>query len=114
MKRHAVTARFGNRVLAETTHALRIEGNYYIPDHDVVADLHPSVLTTLCYWKGVARYRHLDIDGHTIRNAAWTYPVPSPFAWPIRRMIAFAPETGIAITVDNTSGIHPAKKETRP
>lgn len=114
MKRHAVTARLGDTVLAETTNAVRIEGNYYIPNQDVVADLQPSALTTLCYWKGIARYRHLDVDGHTIRNVAWTYPLPSPFAWPIRRMVAFAPEAGITITVDNASGTHPTRKETRP
>lgn len=114
MKRHAVTVRLGEAILAETVNAVRIEGNYYIPEQDVGAELHSSVLTTLCLWKGIARYRHLDVDGRTTRNAAWTYPLPSPLVWPIRRMLAFAPETGITINVDNTSESHPHEKETGP
>lgn len=97
MRRHTVTVTFGDTVLARTDKAIRIEGNYYIPVDDVTVTLRPALLTTLCYWKGVARYRHVEFDDHTIANAAWVYPLPSPFAWPIRGMVSFAPEAGIII-----------------
>lgn len=93
----AATASLNGIVLARTRRALLVEGTVYFPEEDVTGSLRPSALTTLCYWKGIARYRHLDSDGHTIRNAAWTYPLPSPLAWPIRTMVAFAPEAGIAV-----------------
>lgn len=102
MRRHGVTALSGDIVLARTDRALRIEGTYYIPEQDITAELRPSALTALCYWKGIARYRHLDVEGHTIRNAAWAYPVPSPLAWPLRRLVAFAPEAGIIVLRDDT------------
>lgn len=102
MRRHRVTALSGDTVLARSDRALRIEGAYYLPEQDVTAELRPSLLTTLCFWKGIARYRHLDLEGHTIRNAAWAYPVPSPLAWPLRRMISFAPEAGISVLRDDT------------
>lgn len=110
MRRHNVTATFGGTTLACTVRAIRVEGNYYIPEDDVVAALRPALLTTLCYWKGVARYRHLDLDGLTIPNAAWTYPIPLPLAWPIRGMVAFAPETGI-IVEETSPHPHPHDKE---
>lgn len=97
MRRHSVTARFGGTVLARTDRAIRVEGNFYIPADDVTATLRPALLTTLCYWKSIARYRHVELDGQTIPNAAWSYPVPSPFAWSIRGMVAFAPEAGIGV-----------------
>ena len=31
-------------------------------------------------WKGVARYYHLSIDGAQLRDAAWCYRHPLPFA----------------------------------
>ncbi|MFF1540004.1 DUF427 domain-containing protein [Microbacterium sp. NPDC058269] len=97
MHRHSVIARVDGIEVARTERALSIEGNYYIPEDDVTATLRPSVLTTLCVWKGVARYRHLELDGRTLSDAAWTYPLPSPLAWPIRRMIAFAPGSGVVV-----------------
>lgn len=113
MRCHTVTAALGGTVLARTDRALLIEGNYYIPEEDVTAVLRPALLTTLCYWKGIARYRHLDLGTQSIPNAAWTYPVPSPLAWPIRGMIAFAPETGITVR-ETRSGPSAGDEEPRP
>ena len=99
MQDRAATARIGDRVIAATTHAHVVEGNHYFPEEDVdLSVCSPSVVTTVCFWKGIARYRHITIDGARIRNAAWTYPLPSPLAWPIRRMIAFDPGAGVTIT----------------
>lgn len=101
MTKRTVTARLGERVLATSDRVVRLEGNYYFPREDVdVAMLRTSAMTTLCYWKGIARYRHLVVDDHTITNAAWTYPLPSPLAWRIRRMVAFDPGSGITVTIE--------------
>lgn len=98
MKRRTATAFLGNTLIASTTRGVLVEGNLYFPESDVDSDLlTPSALTTVCPWKGVARYRHLRVSGAEVRNAAWTYPLPTPFAWFLRRMIAFEPGTGVTI-----------------
>jgi uncharacterized protein (DUF427 family) len=57
---------------------------YYVAaefvDLDVMA---PSALRTMCEWKGVAEYADIRIDDPTagevvVREAAWTYPHPTP------------------------------------
>ncbi|WP_058234851.1 DUF427 domain-containing protein [Devriesea agamarum] len=101
MKKRSAIARYGDVVIARTTQAVRVEGNYYFPLEDVDADLAPSALTTLCPWKGIARYRHVVVEGHTLHNAAWTYPLPLPLAWGIRRRIAFEPSLGIVVTAES-------------
>ncbi|MGO4489396.1 DUF427 domain-containing protein [Microbacterium sp. 2RAF4] len=98
MRRHSVIARLGGFEVARTERALSLEGNYYVPEEDLTAALRPSALTTLCIWKGVARYRHLELHGLALPDAAWTYPLPSPLAWPIRGMIAFVPGRGLVIS----------------
>lgn len=104
MRRHSVIARLDGFEVARTERALSLEGNYYIPEEDVTAGLRPSVLTTLCVWKGVARYRHLELHGRTLPDAAWTYPLPSPLAWPIRGMIAFVPGRGLVVSRKEATG----------
>ncbi|MBT2502885.1 DUF427 domain-containing protein [Curtobacterium sp. ISL-83] len=99
MKDITATARIGHTVIARTTHGRLVEGNAYFPEADVLTDaLSSSALTTLCPWKGVARYRHVTLNGVTVKNAAWTYPLPLPLAWFIRNKIAFEPNTGVTVT----------------
>lgn len=99
MRDITATARIGDTVIAHTTRGRLVEGNVYFPDADVrTGVLSPSGLTTLCPWKGVARYRHATLDGVTVKNAAWTYPLPLPLAWFIRRKIAFEPHAGVTVT----------------
>lgn len=100
MKDITATATFGGTTIASTQHGRMVEGNVYFPAADVDADsLSPSALTTICPWKGVARYRHLIVNDHTVRNAAWTYPLPLPLAWFIRRSVAFEPSSGVSVTI---------------
>jgi len=47
--------------------------------------------TTLCEWKGVARYFTLDVGGVTVADGAWSYPNPNPGYESIRDYIAFYP-----------------------
>ncbi len=67
-----------------------VEGNAYFPRAALAgAELRPSSMTTLCPWKGIARYSHVVVDGVEVRNAAWSYPTPLPFARRIKNRIAF-------------------------
>jgi uncharacterized protein (DUF427 family) len=100
MKKYSTTAWLNGDPIAKTSDAIYLEGNYYFPKEDVAGELSSSLLTSLCYWKGIARYRHLTVAKNKISNAAWTYPIPTPFAWFIRNRIAFNPAAGIYVIKD--------------
>jgi uncharacterized protein (DUF427 family) len=52
--------------------------------------LRPSDTRSRCYWKGVASYYDVVVNGETNRDAAWYYPDPSPRAAPlVKGRIAF-------------------------
>ena len=68
-------------VVAETTRALRVLETsqppaYYFPPEDVrlATFFRRTRRTTLCEWKGVARYYTIAVAGRTAENAAWCYP----------------------------------------
>ena len=96
------TATIAGTTIASTTRGVRLEGNIYFPLEDVETRyLSPAAMTTLCPWKGVARYRNLTVAGVTVPDAAWTYPLPTPFAWFIRKKIAFSPDAGVDVSVSS-------------
>lgn len=77
-------------VLAESGHTVKLDGNHYFP----AESLHrryfaASPTTTICPWKGQARYYHVTVDGKTNRDAAWYYPEPDPAASGIVGHVAF-------------------------
>jgi uncharacterized protein (DUF427 family) len=89
-----VEVRLGERVLADTSAAYRVletshPPGYYLP----VADIDPAALrpsaagSTLCEFKGAARY--LDVDGRPA--AAWQYPRPSRGYEAIAGHVSFYP-----------------------
>ncbi|MET9969497.1 DUF427 domain-containing protein [Streptomyces sp. NPDC006356] len=43
----------------------------------------------MCFWKGMARYYGLNVDGLTNPDAAWYYPEPVPLARKIKDHVAF-------------------------
>lgn len=93
-----VTASYAGAVLARAERTVFLEGNHYFPRETVDGGaLEKSWLRTLCDWKGIARYYHIQVGGHRISNAAWAYPLPSPLAWRIRNMVAFDTATGIVV-----------------
>ena len=49
----------------------------------------PSELTSVCSWKGTARYYDVGVNGKTNRNAAWYYPDREPAASVIKARVAF-------------------------
>ena len=68
-------------VLAESDDCVVVEGNQYFPPESIRREhLRPSDKTSVCPWKGTARYYHVVVNGKTNKNAAWYYPEPSAAA----------------------------------
>ena len=83
-------AMWNGAVIAESDDTVVVEGNHYFPRGAVDAGLlRDSASTTVCPWKGTARYYDLVVDGAENRNAAWYYPDPKPAAAQIKGRIAF-------------------------
>jgi uncharacterized protein (DUF427 family) len=77
-------------VLAESDRCVVVEGNQYFPPDAVRRELlEPSDHTSVCSWKGTARYYDVVVNGKRNPNAAWYYPEPLPAAKQIAGRIAF-------------------------
>lgn len=78
--------------VAQTDDTVVVEGNHYFPLRSVdETRLQKSQMKTLCPWKGLASYYHLEVDGKRIRNAVWTYRHPYPWVRKIKARVAFSP-----------------------
>ncbi len=81
---------WSGKVIAESDATVVVEGNHYFPPDAVKKQfLKSSDHTSLCPWKGTARYYHVEVDGLRNNNAAWYYPDPKPAASEIKDRIAF-------------------------
>jgi uncharacterized protein (DUF427 family) len=79
----------GAVLLYETGHVVRP----YIDRADVqMGMLRPSSTTSVCPYKGVAKYFSATIDGQEVKDIAWTYDDPMPEVALIRDRLAFYPE----------------------
>ena len=77
-------------VIADSDETKVVEGNHYFPPKSIDRRyLKPSAMRSLCFWKGIASYYTLEVDGEQNRHAAWTYRHPSPPARRIKGRIAF-------------------------
>ncbi len=77
-----IILRLGSVLVADTTRALRVlethhAPSYYLPPADVHAMLCPAIGTSLCEWKGAARYYDVIAGGKTATRAAWAYDKPT-------------------------------------
>jgi len=62
-----------------------VEGNHYFPEADVHFEfLESTRARSLCFWKGIANYWTVRAEGAALKNAAWGYRRPTPFA---RRLV---------------------------
>src|SRR5436309_15831295 len=62
-------------VLAESDDCVVVEGNLYFPPASIDSRcFKPSDTTTVCSWKGVAHYYHIEVGGNVNRDAARYYP----------------------------------------
>jgi uncharacterized protein (DUF427 family) len=81
---------WSDTVIAESDETIIVEGNHYFPFESVNQDfLRPSEQHTTCYWKGVASYYDIEVDGKINRGGAWYYPDPSDAAKQIKDYVAF-------------------------
>lgn len=77
-------------VLAESDKCVVVEGNQYFPPQSIRQTcFKPSATTTVCPWKGVAHYYHVEVNGKLNRDAAWYYPEPNEAAKQIKDHVAF-------------------------
>ncbi len=77
-------------VIAESDQTIEVEGNHYFPPESVRRDfLASSPTQTRCFWKGVASYYDLVVDGKVNKDSAWYYPAPSLAAAEIKDYVAF-------------------------
>jgi uncharacterized protein (DUF427 family) len=77
-------------VLAESDQTIMVEGNHYFPPDTIHREhFRPSTMHTTCYWKGLASYYNVEVNGSTNPNAAWYYPTPKVEAQQIAGYIAF-------------------------
>ena len=89
-----VSARWNGAVIAQSDDTVVVDGNHYFPRNAVNVDfLQGSDTTSVCGWKGTARYHSLIVDGKTNTDAAWYYPEPIDAA----RAIAVAAAEKIVI-----------------
>ena len=97
---------FGGVLLADTRRALRVLETasppcFYLPPNDVRTELFEETDgTTLCEWKGLARYFSVRVGDSLARDAAWSYPEPFEGFEEIRDSLAFFPARVDACTVD--------------
>lgn len=77
-------------VLAEADETVMVEGNHYFPPESLSREYFAGSPTrSVCFWKGVASYYTVTVDGVTNPDAAWYYPKPSPLARKIKDHVAF-------------------------
>ncbi len=89
-------------VLAESDDVVVVDGYSYFPRDAVDFDLLvESPHTSVCGWKGRARYYTVVVDGAENRDAAWYYPTPSVAARKVDGRIAFW--RGVKVVADDTA-----------
>ncbi len=105
---HVVVEHRGRRVV-DTRRALRVletshPPTYYVPVADVAAGmLEParSGLSTVCEFKGAARYWDLVVDGARVPDVGWSYPQPRTGYEALQGHIAFYPGRVERASVDD-------------
>lgn len=76
-----VRIELGGRTIVDTTDALRVLETshppvYYVPGERIDAAVHLAEGTSMCEFKGVARYLTIASGDRVAVRAAWTYPEP--------------------------------------
>ena len=83
-------AEWNGTIIAESDDFEVVEGNIYFPPQGINNKFFKkSDNKTTCFWKGVASYYNIEVDGKTNQNAAWYYPDPSAKANNIKDYVAF-------------------------
>ncbi|MFV0458328.1 MAG: DUF427 domain-containing protein [Actinomycetales bacterium] len=81
---------WNDTVIAESDATVIVEGNHYFPAEAVNWQyVTESTTSSVCPWKGTARYYSLEAGGATEVDAAWSYPHPHAAARQIAGHVAF-------------------------
>lgn len=89
------TAKINGKVIASSDTYETVEGNIYFPASSLDQSiLSSSNTTSSCPWKGIASYYNLNVDGNTLKDAAWYYPSPKDKASHIKDHVAFCEYSG--------------------
>lgn len=81
---------WNSTVIAESEETKIVENNHYFPRESVKTEYFKASKTrSRCFWKGVAAYYHVEVDGKKNEDAAWYYPETSYAAKPIEDYVAF-------------------------
>jgi uncharacterized protein (DUF427 family) len=81
---------WNNKVIAESSDTIVLEGNHYFPPDSIKKDFFKiSDTHTVCPWKGRASYYSIVVDGMENIDAAWYYPEVSDSARDIKNHVAF-------------------------
>ena len=92
-------ATYNGTTLADSNQTEQVEGNQYFPRDDVDMSLFKESSTQYtCPWKGDAQYFHLEVDGETVEDAAWSYPEPKEAAKNISGHLAFDKSKGVNVS----------------
>lgn len=92
-----VVIKCGPGIIADTTNSIRILETagppvYYIPKKDIdMSLLCEGEGSSLCEWKGPARYWTVQIGDKVLKNVGWGYPEPFPGYEQIKEFISFYP-----------------------
>ena len=90
-----VVIAWGGREIARSTRAIRVletahPPSFYIPRDDIAPGvLVPAEGSSLCEWKGPARYWSLVDGDRRLSKVAWSYPEPLPGSEVLRDGVAF-------------------------
>ena len=89
---------FNGTVLAESDDIVVVDGNpYFLREAMRTEFFRASAHTTVCGWKGEARYWDVVVDGQEVANVVWSYDFPKPDAERIRERFAFYRGRGIVV-----------------
>lgn len=100
------TAKVSGKVIASADTYETVEGNVYFPPSSIDKSLFSNSDThSFCPWKGTASYYDLNVDGKTLKDAAWYYPTPKEKATNIKDHVAFCKFIWISSAQDDAHGI---------
>ena len=79
-----------NKILAESNETIVVENNHYFPPASLnIKYFIKSETTSICPWKGTARYYTIVVNDEENTDAAWYYPSPKEAAKEIVDHVAF-------------------------
>lgn len=85
-------------VIAESDKTVMVEGNHYFPPESVNKEyFEGSSSHTTCWWKGLASYYNIKVNGDVKRDGAWYYPDPLDQATHIKDYVAFYRTGGVKV-----------------